>query len=317
MRTGIDSNQSIRESIERIAHHKLMNSKNTIKGTRKITGYVAKINTDGELAGTIDVQEYLNDVGTALPNDDGVRLGYHQGVYLSSLQDNSNGFLIVPKLYSDVVIFSDPASRREYVVMVSHVDVIRLDAHDTITVGVREREAYDEGDENGKTVEELDDTGVFSQTSYTKNSVMTEVQGEDDANHSSLLIDGEKIEAVAGDDKSSLKVSQEQVHIKHDKAETVLDDKQHLSQFGNSLVKIENGTVFVGSDNNTDDAVLGVELADILSELLGYIGQIMTTTMMGPQPPLNIASFISLKAKIEAYKAGHTGFLTSKVQIQK
>lgn len=317
MRTGIDSNQSIRESIERIAHHKLMDSKNTIKGTRKITGYVAKINTDGELAGTIDVQEYLNDVGTALPNDDGVRLGYHQGVYLSSLQDNSNGFLIVPKLYSDVVIFSDPASRREYVVMVSHVDVIRLDAHDTITVGVREREAYDEGDENGKTVEELDDTGVFSQTSYTKNSVMTEVQGEDDANHSSLLIDGEKIEAVAGDDKSSLKVSQEQVHIKHDKAETVLDDKQHLSQFGNSLVKIENGTVFVGSDNNTDDAVLGVELADILSELLGYIGQIMTTTMMGPQPPLNIASFISLKAKIEAYKAGHTGFLTSKVQIQK
>lgn len=317
MRTGIDSNQSIRESIERIAHHKLMDSKNIIKGTRKITGYVAKINTDGELAGTIDVQEYLNDVGTALPNDDGVRLGYHQGVYLSSLQDNSNGFLIVPKLYSDVVIFSDPASRREYVVMFSHVDVIRLDSHDTITVGVREREAYDEGDENGKTVEELDDTGVFSQTSYTKNSVVTEVQDEDDANHSSLLIDGEKIEAVAGDDKSSLKVSQEQVHIKHDKAETVLDDKQHLSQFGNSLVKIENGTVFVGSDNNTDDAVLGVELADILSELLGYIGQIMTTTMMGPQPPLNIASFISLKAKIEAYKAGHTGFLTSKVQIQK
>ena len=195
--------------------------------------------------------------------------------------------------------------------------MIRLDSHDTITVGVREREAYDEGDENGKTVEELDDTGVFSQTSYTKNSVVTEVQDEDDANHSSLLIDGEKIEAVAGDDKSSLKVSQEQVHIKHDKAETVLDDKQHLSQFGNSLVKIENGTVFVGSDNNTDDAVLGVELADILSELLGYIGQIMTTTMMGPQPPLNIASFISLKAKIEAYKAGHTGFLTSKVQIQK
>ena len=317
MRTGIDSNQSIRESIEQIAHHKLMDSKNIIKGTRKITGYVAKINTDGELAGTIDVQEYLNDVGTALPNDDGVRLGYHQGVYLSSLQDNSNGFLIVPKLYSDVVIFSDPASRREYVVMFSHVDVIRLDSHDTITVGVREREAYDEGDENGKTVEELDDTGVFSQTSYTKNSVVTEVQDEDDANHSSLLIDGEKIEAVAGDDKSSLKVSQEQVHIKHDKAETVLDDKQHLSQFGNSLVKIENGTVFVGSDNNTDDAVLGVELADILSELLGYIGQIMTTTMMGPQPPLNIASFISLKAKIEAYKAGHTGFLTSQVQIQK
>lgn len=317
MRTAIDSNQSIRESIERIAHYKLLDAKNTIRGTRKITGYVVKINTEGKLAGTVDVQEYLSDVGVALSNDDGVQPGYHQGVYLSSLQDNSNGFLIIPKLYSDVVIFGDPSSHREYVAMFSHVDIIQLDSHDTITVGVREREAYDEGDENGKTVEELEDTGVFSKTTYTKNSVTTEVQDEDEANHSTFLVGGEKIEAVAGDDKSSLSVSQEQVHIKHDKAETVLDDKQHLSQFGNSLVKIEDGKVFVGSDTNTDDAVLGTALADILSELLGYIGQIMTTTMMGPQPPLNIASFISLKAKIETYKAAHNGFLTSKVQIQK
>jgi len=62
---------------------------------------------------------------------------------------------------------------------------------------------------------------------------------------------------------------------------------------------------------------LGVELANVLDELLGYIGQIMTTTMLGPQPPINVASFIALKAKIASFKGAHSGFLTKKVQIQK
>lgn len=316
-KTTIDSNETIRHAIETIAHRRLLGSKNVLKGTRKITGFVAKINTEGDLAGTIDVQEYLTDITTSTISDSNIKPGYHQGVYLSALQDNSNGFLIVPKLYSDVVVFEDPDTLRKYVTLFSHVDVIQLDSHDTITVGVREREAYDESDENGKTVEELEDTGVFSKTTYTKNSIKEEVQDEDEANHSHLLIDGEKIEAVAGDDKSSAIIAQEQIHLKHDKAETILDDNQHTSQFGNSKIKIENNTVYVGDDSNTDDAVLGVALADILSDLVGYIGQIMTPTMIGPQPPVNIASFISLKAKIESYKATHSGFLTNKVQIRK
>ena len=112
-------------------------------------------------------------------------------------------------------------------------------------------------------------------------------------------------------------MDQEKIHLKHNKAETILDEEQHTSQFGNSKVKIEDGTVYVGSDSGTDDAVLGVELANILSEMLGYIGQIMTPTMMGPQPPANVASFISLKEKIDSFKSAHSGFLTKKVQIQK
>jgi hypothetical protein len=51
--------------------------------------------------------------------------------------------------------------------------------------------------------------------------------------------------------------------------------------------------------------------------MLNYASQIKTTTQLGPQPPLNLASFIALKAKISAWKGAHSGFLTQKVQVQK
>lgn len=312
----IGAEQSIRDSIEKIAHYKLVDSKGVIRGTRKITGYVVNID---KKQGTVDVQEYLTDNGTARSNEDGIQPGLHKGVLLTALKDNNAGFIIVPKKYSDVTIVRDldPHNPKEYVIMFSHVDIIQLDSHEQVTVGVQEREPYDETDEDGKTVEELEPTGVFSKTTYTKNSITTEVQDEDEANHSQITVNGEKIESIVGDNKSSAILEHDQIHLKHNKAETVLDDDQHLSQCGGSKVKITDGTVYVGDDSNTDDAVLGGALADILSEILGYLGQAMTTTTMGPQPLINMANYIAFKAKIEAWRAAHTQFLTRKVQIQK
>lgn len=313
--TDLSSNQIIRETIQKISRHGLFNpANNTLRGTERIAGWVAKIHTEGDLAGTIDVQEFAT---SSINSSDDVKIGYHEGVQLSAIQDNSKGLLIVPKLHSEVVIVMDPVTYTEYVSMFSHVDVIQLDSHDTIIVGVREREEFDDGSEDSPDIQDLEETGVFSKTTYLKDSITTEVQGEDESNHTKHLMDSEKVETVVGDDKSSMMMDQEKIHLKHNKAETILDEEQHTSKFGGSMVKIEDGTVFLGSDSSTDDAVLGVELATILSELVGYLGQIMTPTMMGPQPPVNMASFISLKAKIDAFKSSHSGFLTKKVQVQK
>lgn len=313
--TDLSSNQIIRETIQKISRHGLFNpANNTLRGTERIAGWVAKIHTEGDLAGTIDVQEFAT---SSINSSDDVKIGYHEGVQLSAIQDNSKGLLIVPKLHSEVVIVRDPVTYTEYVSMFSHVDVIQLDSHDTIIVGVREREEFDDGSEDSPDIQDLEETGVFSKTTYLKDSITTEVQGEDESNHTKHLMDSEKVETVVGDDKSSMMMDQEKIHLKHNKAETILDEEQHTSKFGGSMVKIEDGTVFLGSDSSTDDAVLGVELATILSELVGYLGQIMTPTMMGPQPPVNMASFISLKAKIDAFKSSHSGFLTKKVQVQK
>jgi hypothetical protein len=313
MDTG--SNQTIREAIQKIALRGLVNpSTGVVRDTGKFTGYVTKVHTDGELAGTIDVQEFSS---VAMADKEGVKSGYHEGVYLSAMQDNMKAMVIVPKMYSEVVVSIDPESKREYVTMFSHVDIIQLDSHERVTVGVREREPFDETDEESPDVHELEDTGIYTKTTYLKDSITTEAQGKGAGDKVTQTIDATRLSVAVGDDKSSLDMNQKGISLKHGKAGTALSEDSHTTSFGASKVKIEDGTVYIGSDSGTDDAVLGVELANILSELVGYIGQVMTPTMIGPQPPANIASFISLKAKIDSFKSTHGGFLTKKVQIQK
>lgn len=310
---SMSSNAAIRKSIQKIALHGIYNFKNNvINGIGQITGYVVAINTEGDLAGTVNVQEYSN---SAIDTD--VDATLHEGVYLSAIQNNQNGLLIIPKLYSDVVIVRDPVSNVEYVTMVSHVDVIQLDSHDTITIGVREREDFDPNSEDGDDIDELKETGVYSRTQYGKNTIDNVVQGEDDADKVIESFTEKDYKVTVGDDKTTFTMTQEEASIIHDKSSSIINKDAVEHKVGNSSVTIEDGTVHLGSKTNTDDAVLGGELADILCDLLGYIGQIQTTTQLGPQPPLNIASFIALKAKITAFKNSHSGFLTQKVKVQK
>lgn len=311
----LNNNQTIRDAIQRIALHGLVSpSTGIVRDSAKITGYVAKIHSDGEFAGTVDVQEFTN---LSIEGGDSIKIGYHEGVYLSAIQDNSKGLLIVPKMYSEVTIVTDPETKVEYVTMFSHVDIIQLDSHEKIIVGVTEREEYKPDDEEGPDIEELEETGVHARTTYIKDSILSEVQGKDKANHVSQLIDSQKIQMIVGDDKSSQLIDQKQILFKHGDAESSLGEENNTMKFGASSVVVEDGTVFLGSESGVDDAVLGSELATILMDILNYISQIKTTTQLGPQPPLNMAQFIALKAKISSFKSSHSGFLTKKVQIQK
>ena len=55
------ANATIRNAIQKIALHGIYNPRtDTLNGIGSIIGYVVAINTEGELAGTIDVQEYIN-----------------------------------------------------------------------------------------------------------------------------------------------------------------------------------------------------------------------------------------------------------------
>lgn len=311
----LSSNQTIREAIRKIAWRNMVNkTTGAVNGTGKITGYVAKINTEGELAGTIDVQEYIT-----LPIDDtgDLKMGYHEGVYLSAIQNNDSGYVIVPKMYSEVIVSQDPDSGVEYVSMFSHVDAIQLDSHESVTVEVKEREEFDEKNEDAPDVQDLKETGVMSKTMYLKNSIVSEVHNKKDSNMSSVTLTGEKFTANIDDEKSLFEINKEQIHSKRDNAETFVKGDKITNKVGSSSVIIEDGIVHLGSDSGTDNAVLGKELATVLSDFLGYMGQMMTTTMLGAQPPINMASFIALKAKVDAYKASESGFLTKKVVIQK
>ena len=311
--TSLSANQEIRNAVRQIALRGLVNQQTKeIRGTGRICGYVAKIHTEGDLAGTIDVQEFLDDRGT-----EEAKLGYHEGVYLSAIQDNSKGLIVIPKLYSEVVITKSAAGQDEYVILFSHVDTIQLDSHETIAIEVKEREAYDENDEDSPDIEDLPETGVLAKSVYTKNSITTEVQDSDKANHAKQIIDGNQITQIVGDNESSISIGHKSVEAKHNTSKVSLTEQSADIESGSSKVKVTDGMTFVGSDTNTDDAVLGVALAQILSDLINLLSQITTPTMMGPQCTTVMAQFIALKAKIDTFKSSHTGFLTNKVQIQK
>lgn len=304
------------DMIQQIARHGMMDSKTgAVHGTERTIGYVAKIHEEGELAGTVDVQEFIEYMHQ---DDIDAKVGYHEGVYLSAMQNNT-GLLIKPKLYSEVVIVMDPATNREYVSLFSHVDIIRLDSHDTVTVGVQEREEFKPDDEEGDDIDQLKPTGIYTKTEYTKDSIKSSVAADKDGKKTAYQeLTGEGLKEVVGDNKSVLTMTQDSIKLEHDKASLALDGSTAKLAVGKSSVTVEDGTTYVGSNTDTDDAVLGQQLASILSELVGYLGQMMTPTMMGPQPPANVlGSFISLKAKIQSFASSHSGFLTPKVQIQK
>ncbi len=316
--TDHSSNEMIREAIRAIALKGVVNRQTgTVKGTSKVTGFVAKVHTDedDELFGTIDVQEYPD---WSITETEDAKIGYHEGVLLTAIQKDMEGYVIIPKLHSDVLVSTDPETGQEYVTMFSHVDLIQLDSHEKISIGVREREEYDPENDESPDIHELELTGVATNTTYEKDSIVTTVQGESDSDKVVQIIDTTQISQVVGDDKTSLTMNQDELNITHNKGTLDVNDDETTIAQGSSKVKVTNGVVYVGDDGSTDDAVLGQQLAGILSDLVGYLSQMMTPTMMGPQPPANVlGSFISLKAKIQSFAASHSGFLTNKVLIQK
>lgn len=321
--TDHSSNEIIRNAIRSIAWKGVVNRQTgVINGNSKASGYVVKVHTDedDELFGTIDVQEFPD---WAIEETSEAPIGLHEGVMLTAIQNDMNGYVIIPKLHSEVVINKDPETGNEYVTMFSHVDLIQLDSHENISIGVREREDYDPDDSESPDVHELELTGIQTNTTYTKDAVVTTVNTQKDkaeATVTQVLGNGDDGLTVKHDvgGKSTSTMTTDDILLEHGDANMTLDDSQAKLEMGSSQVIVENGTTYVGSKSGVDDAVLGQELATILSDLVGYLGQMMTPTMMGPQPPANmLANFISLKAKISAFKSAHSGFLTKKVQIQK
>ena len=124
-----------------------------------------KIHTDGELCGTVDVQEYTHTLTDKQAIDDGLPVGLHEGVYLSAIQNNENGLVVIPYLYSDVVITTDPETLREYVIQYSHADTIQVDAHNKVIIGATETKEWEDS-EDAPDVDELE-RQVFMLTRLT------------------------------------------------------------------------------------------------------------------------------------------------------
>lgn len=296
----LSANEAIYEAIRQIALHKLVNPKNNvIKNTSRISGYVTKIHTDenDELYGTVDVQEYNDSLANNQARDEGLPVGLHEGVFLSAIQNNDNGLITIPYLNSDVVIATDPDTLKEYVVAYSHADTVQIDTHTKTIIGVTETKEFEES-EDSPDVDQLEKTGLHAHTEYTKEHAKTEVAKSD-----------------KNEEKSIFEVTADQIKAQHDKAQIVLDAKEILAKYNAKEIVINDKGVYLGSGKATEPAVLGNQLATILIDWLGALSSMLTPTMMGPQPPANVAKFVALQSKINSYKAATSGFLSKTVKV--
>lgn len=296
----LSANEAIYEAIRQIALHKLVNPKNNvIKNTSRISGYVTKIHTDenDELYGTVDVQEYNDSLANNQAKDEGLPVGLHEGVFLSAIQNNDNGLITIPYLNSDVVIATDPDTLKEYVVAYSHADTVQIDTHTKTIIGVTETKEFEES-EDSPDVDQLEKTGLHAHTEYTKEHAKTEVAKSD-----------------KNEEKSIFEVTADQIKALHDKAQIVLDAKEILAKYDAKEIVINDKGVYLGSGKATEPAVLGNQLATILIDWLGALSSMLTPTMMGPQPPANVAKFVALQSKINSYKTATSGFLSKTVKV--
>lgn len=174
----------VRRAINQIAMQGMTGLDGAPRGTKKYVGYVCEIHEDGELAGTVDVQEFNYDPGEY--HYEGA--GHHSGVFLSAIQDNEDGYLIVPQLFSDVVVVQNPTDGREYVVMYSHAKKIRMLTHSLegdkdgmVEIGVTEVEDFVETEDGlEKGFDELEPTKNKTLTQYTATAITDTVVSPDD-----------------------------------------------------------------------------------------------------------------------------------------
>ena len=163
-------------------------------GTRKTLCYVCEVHDgddpDENLRWTVDVMDVNYD---DVPMD-GVE-GYHPGVMLCASTTNANGFILVPELYSEVIIERNPETNIEYVSFVSRVAEVRFEATNKLYVGRRGFEDFSESDDGiEKDYFELEETGDFAYTEYSK--------------------DGKKDVVTSGSDSTEVRQTHEQVFIK-------------------------------------------------------------------------------------------------------
>lgn len=248
---------------------------------RMIHGYVAKIHGDPadaefeQYGGTIDVGEYPDETAST-------EHIIHKGVLLSGAKDNSGGFLIIPTLFSDVTIVSDAATRYMYVLNFSHADVIQLQAHNEVALGVTETEELDPESSDTPDYDQLEPTGNQTKTTYTSTSIDT-VAGDKNGKQVTVHLDPENIRQV---------VDKAEINIKADKIDT---------KVGGQTLTVTGQKITVGAEDATEPLVLGNELAQLMLEFLTECTKIVTPTLMGTMPAVNAPNFAPLMQKIQNF----------------
>lgn len=241
----------VRRAVNHIAKQGTTGMDGAVRGTKKIVGYVCAINEDGELAGTVDVQEFNYEPDEyPIPG-----AGHHKGVLLSAIPDNKDGIKIVPMLYSEVVIVQNPTDGCEYVVKFSFAQQIQMTTHSLegednghIEIGVTEVEKFNETDDGlDKDYYELEPTKNKTSTHYNSTSIVDQIISPDDEEGFRQEKTVEHKIITVGD--TTITIDGESVTIETSKAINIKTDSAKIEtsscEVKGSDVKIDGDTVTI------------------------------------------------------------------------
>ena len=326
--------RKLAEGIQNIAGKKLLDKHGNPLYSGRTVGYVCNVYPEGdEWEGTIDVQEFNKNY-----DDEKADVGLHEHVRISAIQNNKSGVLLVPQLYSEVVIVQDPASQEEYVISFSHVDVIQMNSHQKASIGVTETEEFVEDQDDDKDFDNLEKTGSSAHTYYDKDSITDIVtehdkEGDDETKNQDGTVSrkvtkdkiveqiGEKTTLTTENTKRTLQIGDNltivmdgsgKIDINANGTTVTIDSKGQSTKIGGSdsaqITVDSGGNVIVGEA--ADNAVLFSELNTILSKLFNYLASALTATQIGPQP-------LSTGPQIGALSGELPKIMSKKVKIAK
>lgn len=286
-----ENNKLIRDAICKIAsgraYDRIQMSKAGTGGVgtaRMIHGYVAKIHDNPndseyeEYGGTIDVGEFPDETSSSEPI-------IHKGVMLCGVKNNTNGFLVIPTLYSDVTIVSDAATNYMYVMNYSHADIIQIDPHYSVSIGSSETDPFDPEDNDSPDYDELQKTGRHSKVTYTPTEIVTIVEDQRKNEMASQKWTSQSTDIKIGD--SSYTQTNDLIEYK----------------VGSVSVLVRNNKIYIGGEDAVEPLVLGNQLATLMLDFLTECSKITTTTLLGTMPAMNFANFTALQSKIEQFKS--------------
>ena len=326
--------RKLAEGIQNIAGKKLLDKHGNPLYSGRTVGYVCNVYPEGdEWEGTIDVQEFNKNY-----DDEKADVGLHEHVRISAIQNNKSGVLLVPQLYSEVVIVQDPASQEEYVISFSHVDVIQMNSHQKASIGVTETEEFVEDQDDDKDFDNLEKTGSSAHTYYDKDSITDIVtehdkEGDDETKNQDGTVSrkvtkdkiveqiGEKTTLTTENTKRTLQIGDNltivmdgsgKIDINANGTTVNIDSKGQSTKIGGSdsaqITVDSGGNVIVGEA--ADNAVLFSELNTLLSKLFNYLASALTATQIGPQP-------LSTGPQIGALSGELPKIMSKKVKIAK
>lgn len=283
-----NSQRMIQEAIRKIALGRSIERVNMaptgtagVGTARMIHGYVAKVHNDPsdeefeDYAGTIDVSEFAEETASS-------EAITHKGVLLAGAKDNSGGFLIIPTLFSDVTIVSDAATRYMYVLNFSHADVVQVNSHTEVNIGVTETEKLNPDDNEGPDYDELEKTGNVSFTKYLADIIETVSRSKS----------GKEI---------IIKITPESIIQTVDQSQISQTTDKINHKVGSTSITVIDKKITLGSEDASEPLVLGNELARLMLEFITECSKIMTPTMLGTMYAVNVASFAALIPKIQKF----------------